>query len=55
MNYYSRAKKDGYATGTSYWATKDEKEFFSEVIVAENLDIRGIPDYIKSGIKEVLK
>lgn len=52
---YRRAKKDGYATGISDWATKDEKEFFAEVIAAENLDKRGIPDYIKSGIKEVLK
>ena len=52
---YRRAKKEGYAANISDYATINEKEFFSEVIAAENLDKKGIPDYIKSGIKEVLK
>ena len=52
---YLRAKKEGYAANISDYATINEKEFFSEVIAAENLDKKGIPDYIKSGIKEVLK
>ena len=52
---YRRAKKEGYAANISDYATINEKEFFSEVIAAENLDQKGIPDYIKSGIKEVLK
>ena len=37
------------------YVTINEKEFFSEVIAAENLDKEDIPDYIKSGIREVLK
>ena len=52
---YRRAKKDGYASGISDWATENEKEFFSEVIAAEKFDKRGVPDYIKTGVKEVLK
>ena len=52
---YRKAKREGYASSVSNYALKDEKEFFSEIFTANELDIDKIPTYIKDGIEEILK
>lgn len=52
---FSMAKADGFANSISDYAARSEQEFFSEVFAAMELDKREFPDYIKTGIAELMK
>lgn len=52
---YRKSKQNGYAETVSKYAPVSEREFFSEIFAAVNLDKNAIPDYIKEGIKEILR
>ena len=52
---YRKAMQDGYASSVSNYAMQDEREFFSEIFTASHLDKNNIPNYIKTGIMEVLR